>query len=35
MEAAFRSMDAVKISKVMDEFSAAFDDMDVKTAVMG
>lgn len=35
MEAAFKSMDAVKISKVMDDFSAAFDDMDVRTAVMG
>ena len=35
MEAAFKSMDAAKISKVMDKFAAAFDEMDVKTAVMG
>jgi len=35
MDAAFASLDATKISRVMDDFSAAFDEMDVKTAVMG
>ena len=35
MEAAFQSMDAAKISKVMDRFEAACTEMDIKTAVMG
>ena len=35
MEAAFKTLDASKISRVMDDFAAAFDEMDVKTAVMG
>jgi hypothetical protein len=35
MEAAFASLDAAKIAKVMDKFTAAFDEMDVKVKVMG
>jgi len=35
MEAVFKTMDAAKISKVMDRFEKACDEMDIKTAVMG
>ncbi|KAH9260846.1 hypothetical protein BASA81_001313 [Batrachochytrium salamandrivorans] len=35
MDAAFKSMNVEKISKVMDQFTAAFDEVDVKTSVMG
>lgn len=35
MESAFKSLDAEKISKVMDRFATQFDEVDVKTKVMG
>jgi len=35
MEAAFASLDATKISKIMDRFSEQFDEVDLKTKVMG
>ena len=33
MEAAFRSMEAAKISKIMDQFEEAFTEVDVKQSV--
>lgn len=35
MEAAFASLDATKISKIMDRFAEQFDEVDLKTKVMG
>jgi hypothetical protein len=33
MESAFKSMDAAKISKIMDDFETAFTEADLKTSV--